>query len=497
MKIEEMISKNRGDCCGCESCANTCPKNAIKMIRDSEGFAYPEINHEICIECGKCDASCPSLNFHEIKIAELPKVFVAINPNEKIRRHSSSGGFFSAISEIILNDGGIIFGAGFDDNWRVKHMSAENFDELENLRRSKYVQSQIGDTYKNIKKFLESGRKVLFSGTACQCAGLKKFLGRDFDNLLTLDVMCHGTPSPMVWENYIDWRGQGHEISHVNFRHKPHGFKITYKDCGYYSQPQDLYMQCFSTYLTQRKSCHICKFRFPNNFSDMTCGDAWGIENYAPELNDNRGASIVIIHTDKGAKFFDKADLKIKQVGFENFPVHNPNFLIPAFEDSRRANFFAYLEKFKNPVLAMQKCLSEQNKNNMNMQNAINMNIRLQKIFSGIAQNRERNIFVITNIWRENFENMIMKDFFAGVKNIGFMVANTKLVDDKITMNCYDLKDKILKFGIQPNVEEPGKFFADFNITDIFIIRPLEFDEQRLANLLSGNTEKVKILQLN
>ena len=168
MKIEDMIQKNRADCCGCEACANICPRNAIEMRRDFEGFAYPRIRSELCISCGKCDSICPSLNSVKKFPDALPKVFAAINPDEKIRRHSSSGGVFSALSEIILRDGGKVFGAGFDKNWHVVHTCAENFDELENLRGSKYVQSQIRGVYRRAKNFLESGVKVLFSGTPCQ-----------------------------------------------------------------------------------------------------------------------------------------------------------------------------------------------------------------------------------------------------------------------------------------------------------------------------------------
>lgn len=141
MKIEEMITANRADCSSCETCANICPKNAIKMIRDAEGFAYPKIDSELCIKCGKCDATCPALNFVKKTATKFPMTFVATYDNEKILRHSSSGGIFSALSEIVLNNGGIVFGAGFDKNWRVVHTSAKNFDELENLRGSKYVQS--------------------------------------------------------------------------------------------------------------------------------------------------------------------------------------------------------------------------------------------------------------------------------------------------------------------------------------------------------------------
>lgn len=148
MKIEEMISANRADCSGCEACANVCPKNAIEMRRDAEGFAYPTINRELCVSCGKCDATCPALNFTKKFPDTLPKVFAAINPDEKIRRHSSSGGAFTALSELVLQSGSVVFGAGFDENFHVKHTAAHTPDELENLRGSKYVQSKIDDVYR-------------------------------------------------------------------------------------------------------------------------------------------------------------------------------------------------------------------------------------------------------------------------------------------------------------------------------------------------------------
>ena len=237
MKIEEMISKNRADCTGCSACKNICLKSCITMERDDEGFLYPKINHDACINCGRCESVCPSLNFKATMPTALPDVFAAVYPNEKVRRHSSSGGAFTALSELILNDGGIIFGAGFDEKWRVVHTAAENLDELENLRGSKYVQSEIGDVYKRVKVELKKDRPVLFSGTPCQCAGLKSFLGKDYDNLLTVDVICHGTPSPMLWEKYLEHHAQSHDIAHVNFRSKRFGWatnlEINFYDFGY------------------------------------------------------------------------------------------------------------------------------------------------------------------------------------------------------------------------------------------------------------------------
>ncbi len=361
MKIENMISEKRSNCCGCESCANICPQNAISMVRDAEGFSYPKINQEKCIKCGRCDRVCPSLNAREVPVKILPQVLVAIHPDEKIRRHSASGGAFTALSELILNEGGIIFGAGFDEKWHVKHMAAENFDELENLRGSKYVQSQIGDIYKRVKSELETGRKVLFSGVPCQCAGLKNFLGKDYENLLTVGILCHGVPSPLIWESYIEWRGRGHEISRVNFRSKRfgwqnHHFEVNFKDCGYYakSNTQDMYFQEFLLNLTLRPSCGSCKFKFPNLNCDVLLGDAWGIQKFAPEMFDDRGASIIVVNTNTGANYINQTKLVGKIVNM-NALIHNVNFFIPAVEDERRPQFFNEIATTKLPINVMQK----------------------------------------------------------------------------------------------------------------------------------------------
>lgn len=361
MKIEKMISENRSNCCGCEACANICPQNAISMVRDAEGFSYPKINQEKCIKCGRCDKVCPSLNAREVFPEKLPLIFVAIHPDAKVRRHSSSGGAFTALSEKILNDGGIIFGAGFDENWHVKHMAAENFDELENLRGSKYVQSEIGDIYKRVKAELETGRKVLFSGVPCQCAGLKNFLGKDYANLLTVGIMCHGVPSPLLWESYIEWIGRGHEISRVNFRSKRFGwannhFEVTFKDCGYYIKRdmQDFYFQEFLLNLILRPSCGNCKFRFPNLNCDIILGDAWGVQNFAPDFFDNRGTSVIVVNTNTGVKYCNNLQLKAKAVDM-NALMPQSLFFVPTPEDERRKSFFDDLAKTKLPINVLQK----------------------------------------------------------------------------------------------------------------------------------------------
>ena len=192
---------NKKDCCGCSACVQKCPKQCISLKEDNEGFLYPQVNQQECISCGICKKVCPIINPNE-KRTPL-QIYAAINKNEEIRRQSSSGGIFTLLSEEILKEGGVVFGARFDENWEVKHDYTENVKGLVNFRGSKYVQSRIEDNYKKVETFLKQGRKVLFSGTPCQIAGLKRFLSKEYDNLLTVDFICHGVPSPKVWRLYL------------------------------------------------------------------------------------------------------------------------------------------------------------------------------------------------------------------------------------------------------------------------------------------------------
>ena len=496
MQIENMIAENYASCCGCEACANICPKNAISMTRDAEGFAYPKINPELCIKCGKCDSVCPSLNFQEEFPENLPKVFVAINTDEKILRHSSSGGVFTALSEIILKDGGIIFGAGFDENFHVVHTSAENFDEMQNLRGSKYVQSQIGDVYRQVRNELGKGRKVLFTGTPCQCAGLKSFLGKDFENLLTVDVFCHGTPSPELWENYIDYRGQGHEIVDVNFRNKNFGwfnsvFQIVYRDCGRYQVPftSDFFGQEFSLCLSQRPSCHKCKFRFPDIKSDISIGDAWGINNYAPDMFDNRGASLAVVHTDKGQNFMDGANLRVRQIDFDSWIVHNPYFFIPSAEDSRRKDFFTDLEKSKNPIITMRKYFlqntGEVDKNNQEQVN-LNLSKKIQKIVGHYSKKRGKNFLVFVQEWSEELEKTVRENFLSSAESAGIFVVDGIAEDEsgKKFWKVYDTEfpRSHFVFGITEN--EVKDFKKNFGITNFTYDQRLNFDFSEIVTWL-------------
>lgn len=194
--------KEKKECCGCNACAQRCPKSCITMREDSEGFLYPEVDKEICIDCGICEKVCPVM-YQGNKRKPLA-VYAVKHKNNEIRLSSSSGGVFTALAESVIDEGGVVFGAKFDDNWCVVHSYSETKEGLAAFRGSKYLQSRIGDSFKKVECFLKANRKVLFSGTPCQIAGLKRFLRKEYDNLLTVDFVCHGVPSPGVWREYLN-----------------------------------------------------------------------------------------------------------------------------------------------------------------------------------------------------------------------------------------------------------------------------------------------------
>ena len=488
MKIEEMIVANRADCCGCEACANVCPKNAITMTRDAEGFAYPKINPELCIHCGKCDATCPTLNFTKKFPTDFPLTFVATYDDDKILRHSSSGGMFTALSEIILREGGIVFGASFDKNWHVYHTAARTLDELENLRGSKYVQSQIGSVYRQVKDALKSS-KVLFSGTPCQCVGLKRFLGGDNENLLTVDIICHGAPSPGIWENYIGELGREHEIKHVNFRSKRNGWSstldINFSDRGHIfgANNKNLYGKLFLSGLSERPSCHECKAKIPNNRSDLTIGDAWGVKNFAPEMFDSRGTSIVFIHTDKGKKFFEQTTLRAQQVNFHSAANSNIAAVIGLNADPRRADFFADFAKAADKFAVMEKYyyadLDETARKELKNQQRRNYGKAYREIAAAVRKKFTENILVAAPL--DDDAKKILIDRFAQTNpnsTIYFLRLN-----DKGEFVCKE-NFSALDFPLKKEAGALKDFAEKFNVTKIVTDAVAKFDSPVVSEWL-------------
>lgn len=296
------------NCCGCGACAQACVKNCITMTADEEGFLYPKVDLTHCFDCHLCEKACPLLQ-EKPQEQMQPELFASYALNPELRKKSSSGGVFSLLADWILSKGGVVFGAAFDEDFSVHQVMAENLDQLAALRGSKYLQSRTEETYLQAKQQLQLGKKVLYTGTACQIAGLKSYLGADDPNLYTVDVLCHGVPSPKIWKRYLREQECAHDakVSAVNFRKKVPSWKrysveINFDNGKQYrkSVEEDAFMQCFLGDICLRPSCHVCKYRGVPRVSDLTIGDAWGIWKHMPQMDDDRGTSVVVVHTEKG-----------------------------------------------------------------------------------------------------------------------------------------------------------------------------------------------------
>lgn len=316
---------DKSKCCGCSSCVQRCPNQCISMKEDEQGFLYPIIDTLTCIDCSLCEKVCPMLN---PSLAKEPlQVFAAKNKNEEQRLRSSSGGMFILLAQHIIKQGGVAFGARFDQKWEVEHCYAETIEELEPLMRSKYVQSNIGNTYKEAEQFLKQGRSVIFVGSSCQIAGLKRFLRKEYDNLLAIDFICHGVPSPGVWRKYLEEIKSSKSysvITGINFREKQNGgygwkkfgFVVRSKspfkgESGIFNE--NIFMRGFLSNLYLRPSCYKCTAKNGTSGSDLTIADFWGIQKYYPEFDDDKGVSLVFVHTNKGESILkilkDKIDI--------------------------------------------------------------------------------------------------------------------------------------------------------------------------------------------
>lgn len=299
--------KEKANCCGCTACKNVCPKNAIEMVEDEEGFLYPHINQEKCINCGLCSKVCPVLNAKEKKKQQDAYVFQ--HNNDDVRKESTSGGAFTAIAEYVIDNGGIVYGACFDEDYNVIHKGISNKDELYKFRNSKYVQSNPLNTFKEVKENLENKKLVCYSGTSCQIEGLKNYLGKDYDNLILVDVVCRAVPSPLVWRKYLKLRKSEYsDVKKVYFREKRYGYKysnlsIYAKNNEYHSGVEsDPYLRAFFSNICDRPSCYSCRFKKQHRESDITLWDCFNIEKFDKSLDDDKGTTRILTHTEKGKK---------------------------------------------------------------------------------------------------------------------------------------------------------------------------------------------------
>ncbi len=346
------IDIKKESCCGCWACINVCPRDAIEMKEDEEGFLYPSIDEEICSQCELCKKVCPVLNKPQRKgTIESPIVLASWNKDGAIRQVSSSGGVFSVLANSILEEGGIVFGAAFTRDSLVEHKAIFDKEGLGQLRGSKYLQSRIGKTYKEAQGYLKQGKTVLFSGTPCQIGGLYAFLGKEYENLLTCDIVCHGVPSPRVFNKYLEYLETHYNSKaiSVSFRDKRLGWKlfstsIKFEDNNEYSLPlsQDAFMIGFLRNIYLRPSCHRCPFTNIYRIGDITLADFWGIGSKRPDLDDDKGTSLILINTEKGRTLFKgcEENLFYSESSLEQAIKGNPCLVQPSKPSKRRDEFF-------------------------------------------------------------------------------------------------------------------------------------------------------------
>ncbi len=332
---------DKNTCTGCTACASICPKHCIEMKEDENGFYYPHVDASICVNCGACERICPVLN-NVPKIVAQPEAYAAYSLDEELRADSSSGGIFSEIAKTVLEKGGIVYGAAYDEGFRVYHRGVSTLSALKDLRGAKYSQSFMGASFSEIKDCLERKQEVLFCGTPCQVAGLRAFLKKDYDNLLCVDFVCHGVPSPMAWRRYVEYRAkidnEGRLPVRINLRDKSSGWsRYQYSNTFRYDKEKEcreistksVYMKLFTQDYLSRLSCGNCMFKGYSRSSDITLGDFWGIWDVAPEMDDDRGTSVVLLHSAKGLKMWDdiSAHVQAKPVSLEECSRQNPSML--------------------------------------------------------------------------------------------------------------------------------------------------------------------------
>lgn len=387
------------DCVGCNACVQRCPKSCISMHEDEQGFMYPKVDLGLCINCHLCEKVCPVTNQAE---PQKPlQTYAAKNRDAEVKRNSSSGGIFYALAETIISEGGVVFGAKFNDDWEVVHAYAETLEGIKAFQGSKYVQSRIGETFTQAEQFLKAGRRVMFTGTPCQIAGLKHFLRKDYGSqLLTVDVVCHGVPSPLVWREYLKYitRPKGasagkntdfestlkdieiRDISRISFRDKrisweKYGFSVhtvarqgdrnsDFQSTKSQSEEQELlfeildknlFMQGFLKDLYLRPSCYECPAKCGKSQSDITLADFWGISAMQPQDYDSTGVSLVLANTTAGLGILQKLDgrsLQITPSSYETALRCNPSIEHPVHRTRWVDEFWSLYPQQGLPVIA-------------------------------------------------------------------------------------------------------------------------------------------------
>jgi len=325
-------SINKEQCCGCSACVNICPLKAISMQMDDEGFYYPVIDFHKCVKCNLCESVCSAYNLDKRlnNDARTPIVYAAKVNDDAIRYNSSSGGVFSLLAEYILSENGIVYGVAMNDDLRrAIHVRITTVNQMPKVRGSKYLYSLTGTVFQDVKKDLDAGKKILFSGTPCQVCGLKYYLGKDYDNLLCVDVICHGIPSYLLWEEYFAYikRIIRKPIKSVSFRSKKESWRSfgqelkTENKTLFFSKDEDIFLRLFLSDCCLRPSCYTCFVKASRQYlSDLTLGDFWSINRVDNNFNDGKGISLVISRSNKGDTILSrvKSGLQLKMEDYKS-----------------------------------------------------------------------------------------------------------------------------------------------------------------------------------
>ena len=353
--------ENKKECCGCEACMQICPKKSISLKADYQGFFYPEINKLSCIDCGLCEKVCPVINKTNQSKNNHSTLYAVKSHDDAVRKQSSSGGFFSLLADYLLTKGGVVYGAAFDAAFNVCHTRVDNIEDLYKLRGSKYVQSRIGQTFSECKDDLKAGKLVLFTGTPCQISALGHFLRKDYDNLIRLEVVCHGVPSPMIFKQYM--RETINDdfakiVKRIGFRDKITGWKkfsfsVTYVDDNQYKTysecvTESLYMKGYLSHLYLRPSCFQCPAKNFTSGADFTIADFWGQEYTFPEFDADKGVSAVFVNTAKAREVFNKITAVVIERPFADFIRYNPSLVKSPVQTCSYGKFWKLYAKTNN-----------------------------------------------------------------------------------------------------------------------------------------------------
>lgn len=340
--------KEKQQCYGCGACSIICPHSCITMQSDEEGFLYPYVQKDRCIECGLCDNVCPYKNEYEKKAnLKTPIVFAVRHKDINKLKYSRSGAMFVALSDYVLRQGGVVYGAGYKDHFKVVHKRANTRLECDEFRGSKYVQSDLNNVYYLVKQDLKQGLKVLFSGTPCQTAGLLRYLNDKRDNLLICDIVCHGTPSPYIWSDYLTFIEKKYhsKIIAVDFRDKAFGWKAHVESFWLQNGKKiskQIYTNLFYQHIMFRPSCSTCKFTNIIRPSDITLADYWGWEKISKSFNsDDLGCSLVFINTEQGKNVWNKIKTDVNYIQTSIDQCMQPNLKTPSVESPIRSLFWS------------------------------------------------------------------------------------------------------------------------------------------------------------